>query len=76
MSGTSSGECRCPSVSGEYRETGLWVLTILLNPIVALCPSPKAVTEVQLVANPIIYIPTSGHGFDSIGFPAIFPIVL
>ena len=28
----------------------------------------------QLVANYTNYIPTSGHGFDSIGFPTIFPI--
>jgi hypothetical protein len=30
--------------------------------------------SLQLVANYTNYIPTSGHGFDSIGFPTIFPV--
>lgn len=30
--------------------------------------------SLQLVANYTNYIPTSGHGFDSIGFPTTFPI--
>ena len=29
---------------------------------------------IQLIANYTNYIPTSDHGFDSIGFPTIFPI--
>lgn len=30
--------------------------------------------SLQLVANYTDYIPTSGHGFNSIGFPTVFPI--
>jgi hypothetical protein len=50
----------CSNVSDEHYGIGLGVLTIPLNSIAASTTN---------------YIPTNGHGFDSIGSPSIFPVI-